>query len=183
MTRFVVLGRFQPFHNGHHYLVEKAIALAKDSDEVIVAVGSSQLQYEPNNPWTAEERVAMISSWADKNNYKITIVTIEDINDAPNWVSHASNSHGEGTLVTSDGPTAQLYKQAGWPIEIIEMSQRKDLEGWRIRQTLKMLSTVYDDDATRQVTASSLPSSVVEWLIENDAIYRLSTFETGFHAG
>ena len=179
MTRFVVLGRFQPFHNGHQYLVEKAISLASDSDEIIVAVGSSQLQYEPNNPWTAEERVAMISSWADK----ITIVTIEDINDAPNWVSHASNSHGEGTLVTSDGPTAQLYKQAGWPIEIIEMSQRKDLEGWRIRQTLKMLSTVYDDEATRQVTASSLPSSVVEWMIENDAIYRLSTFETGVHAG
>ncbi|NCG42386.1 MAG: hypothetical protein GWO84_02475 [Euryarchaeota archaeon] len=63
------------------------------------------------------------------------------------------------------------------------MSERKDLEGWRIRQTLKMLSTVYDDDATRQVTASSLPSSVVEWLIENDAIFRLSTFETGVHAG
>jgi len=63
------------------------------------------------------------------------------------------------------------------------MSERKDLEGWRIRQTLKMLSTVYDDDATRQVTASCLPSAVIGWLIENDAIYRLSTFETGFHAG
>ena len=183
MTRFVVLGRFQPFHKGHQYLVEKALLLAKDSDEVIVAIGSSQAQYEPTNPWTAEERVAMINSWADKNNYQINIVTIEDINDAPNWVSHAIKSHGEGTLVTSDGPTAQLYKQAGWPIEIIEMSERKDLEGWRIRQTLKMLSTVYDDDATRQVTASSLPISVIEWMIENDAIFRLSTFETGFHAG
>jgi hypothetical protein len=46
-----------------------------------------------------------------------------------------------------------------------------------------MLSTVYDDDATRQVASESLPSSVIEWLIESDAIYRLSTFETGVHAG
>jgi len=183
MTRFVVLGRFQPFHKGHAFLVEKALSLATNSDEVVVAIGSAQHQYEPNNPWTAEERVAMISGWADANNHNITIVTIEDINDAPNWVSHASDSHGEGTLVTSDGPTAQLYRQAGWPIEIIELSQRKDLEGWRIRQTLKMLSTVYDDDATRQVTSTSIPSSVIGWLIENDAIFRLSTFETGVHAG
>ena len=53
MTRFVVLGRFQPFHKGHQYLVEKALSLAKDSDEVIVAVGSSQSQYEPTYHWTA----------------------------------------------------------------------------------------------------------------------------------
>ena len=84
MARFVVLGRFQPFHKGHVFLVEKAISLATDSDEVVVAIGSSQHQYEPNNPWTAEERVAMIGGWAVANNYQITIVTIEDINDAPN---------------------------------------------------------------------------------------------------
>lgn len=183
MTKFVVLGRFQPFHKGHVHLIESALSRTTESDEVVVAIGSAQAQYEPDNPWTAEERVAMISRWASDNNHQITIVTIEDINDPPNWVSHASKAHGEGTLVTSDGPTAQLYEQAGWPIESIEMSQRDDLEGWRIRQTLKMLSTVYDDAATRQVTASSLPNSVIEWLIENDAIYRLSTFETGFHAG
>ena len=52
-----------------------------NSDEVVVAIGSAQHQYEPNNPWTAEERVAMISGWADVNNHKITIVTIEDINE------------------------------------------------------------------------------------------------------
>jgi hypothetical protein len=46
-----------------------------------------------------------------------------------------------------------------------------------------MLSTVYDDEAVREVLTATVPHSVVEWLIEHDALYRLSTFETGVHAG
>ena len=46
-----------------------------------------------------------------------------------------------------------------------------------------MLSTVDDFDAVREVLSSSLPSSVIEWLIEKDALFRLSTFQTGVYAG
>ena len=63
------------------------------------------------------------------------------------------------------------------------VQQREQFEGWRVRQTAKMLSTVYDDEAIREVLKSSIPPTVVEWLIENDALFRLSTFETGVHAG
>ena len=63
------------------------------------------------------------------------------------------------------------------------MQQREQHEGWRVRQTAKMLSTVYDDEAVREVLKSSTPQAVIEWLIENDALFRLSTFETGVHAG
>ena len=66
---------------------------------------------------------------------------------------------------------------------MLEMNERDRLEGWRIRQTAKMLSTVYDDDAVREVLKESIPRAVIEWLIENDALFRLSTFETGVYAG
>ena len=46
-----------------------------------------------------------------------------------------------------------------------------------------MLSTVMDDQAARVVLANSVPTAVIEWLIENDAMFRCSTFETGVHAG
>ena len=65
---------------------------------------------------------------------------------------------------------------------MLEMNRRDRLEGWRIRQTAKMLSTVYDD-AVREVLKESIPRAVIEWLIENDALFRLSTFETGVYAG
>ena len=182
MKRCIVLGRFQPFHLGHAALVEAAIEHA-EGGEVVVAIGSAQAAWEANNPWTVEERQAMVESWAAKADHALTVVHVEDINDPPNWVAHATKTHGEGTLVTSDGPTADLYRTAEWDVHEVALSQRETLEGWRVRQSVRMLSTVMDDEATRTVLAASVPGAVIEWLIENDAMFRCSTFETGVHSG
>ncbi len=182
MQRCVVLGRFQPFHLGHAALVEAAMAHA-DGGEVVVAVGSAQAGWEAGNPWTAEERTDMIRRWSETKGYAISIVTVDDINDPPNWVRHATQHHGEGTLVTSDASTKDLYEAAGWTVQWVDLEQREVLEGWRVRQSIRMLSTVMDDDATREVLRTSVPSPVIEWLIEQDAMFRCSTFETGVHAG
>jgi cytidyltransferase-like protein len=182
MNRCIVLGRFQPFHLGHAGLVEAAIEHAKGGP-VIVAIGSAQAGWEANNPWTADERQAMIEAWANEHQYEIDIVQIEDINDPPNWVAHAIQVHGEGMLVTSDGPTKALYLDAGWNVVDVQLSNREALEGWRVRQSIRMLSTVMDDDATREVLRGSVPHGVIEWLITEDAMFRCSTFETGVHAG
>lgn len=182
MNRCIVLGRFQPFHLGHAALVKAAIEHA-DGGEVVVAIGSAQAGWEANNPWTADERQAMIEAWAKGNGSSLNVVQVEDINDPPHWVEHASAVHGAGVLVTSDGPTAELYRAAGWDVHDVALSQRETLEGWRVRQSVRMLSTVMDDEATRTVLAASVPKAVIEWLIENDAMFRCSTFETGVHAG
>ena len=182
MNRCIVLGRFQPFHLGHDTLVEAAIEHA-EGGEIVIAIGSAQAAWEADNPWTADERQAMVEAWAEAKGLTITVVQIEDINDPPNWVKHAAAAHGEGTLVTSDGPTATLYSEAGWKVHNVELQDRETHEGWRVRQTIRMLSTVMDDEAAREVLRNSLPDAVTEWLIENDAMFRCSTFETGVHAG
>jgi len=182
MNRCIVLGRFQPFHLGHATLVEAAIEHAQGGD-IVIAIGSAQAAWEADNPWTADERQAMVEAWAEAKGLTITVVQIEDINDPPNWVKHAAATHGEGTLVTSDGPTATLYSEAGWKVHNVELKERETHEGWRVRQTIRMLSTVMDDEAAREVLRNSLPAEVTEWLIENDAMFRCSTFETGVHAG
>lgn len=182
MTRCIVLGRFQPFHLGHAGLVKAAVEHA-NGGVVVVAIGSAQAGWEANNPWTADERQAMIAAWAENEGLEIEVVQIEDINDPPNWVKHATQTHGTGTLVTSDGPTVELYRAAGWDVHEVALSERETLEGWRVRQTVRMLSTVMDDEASRTVLAASVPAPVIEWLIENDAMFRCSTFETGVHAG
>ena len=86
-------------------------------------------------------------------------------------------------MVTSDGPTAELYQASHWTIHHVDLHERETFEGWRVRQSIRMLSTVMDDDATREVLKLSVPSAVIEWLVENDAIFRCSTFDTGVHAG
>ena len=162
--------------------MNSAFELAGDN-EVVIAIGSSDKGWESNNPWTFEERQAMIQSWLNANEKSATIIGVEDINDPPNWVEHASKSHGQGILVTSDEETKKLYQAANFEIKFIDLSNRENFEGWRVRQTLLMLSTVYDDDAIIEVLSATIPQQVVNWLIENDAIYRLSTMVSGVNVG
>ena len=182
MGKGIVLGRFQPFHNGHAYLVEEAIALF---GRVTIAIGSAQDEWTMDNPFSIQERTDMIQSWASANNHadSITIVGIDDINDPPNWVQHATNHHAEGTLVTSDEGTKQLYEASDFPVAWVDLHQRDQFEGWRIRQTCMMLSTVYDDDATRMVLGPSVPESTIEWLIKADGLYRFLQINAGPHPG
>jgi hypothetical protein len=46
-----------------------------------------------------------------------------------------------------------------------------------------MLSTVGDDDAVRAVLTPSVPESVIAWMIEHDALYRLSLLREGAVVG
>ena len=52
-----MIGRFQPFHNGHLKLAKQIL---KDCNELIIAVGSSQFNFTFSNPFTAGERVYFI---------------------------------------------------------------------------------------------------------------------------
>ena len=174
----IVLGRFQPFHKGHAYLLEAAL----EKGPTVIAIGSSQAESSMDNPWSADEREEMIRSWLAGRD--ANIVQIPDINDPPNWVEHATKYHGEGTLVTSDESTSSLYEAANFPVDWVDLNNRESFEGWRVRATLKMLSTVYEKDAMREVMSASIPITVVDWLIEKDAIYRLYTMSRDLeHAG
>jgi bifunctional NMN adenylyltransferase/nudix hydrolase len=63
----VFIGRFQPFHVGHKAVIDAALQQAK---EVVVVVGSSFAARNTRNPFTFEERKAMIEAvYADEFNY------------------------------------------------------------------------------------------------------------------
>ena len=62
MTKYdfgVFIGRFQPFHIGHEHVVRQA--LSKKS-HVIVLIGSANVARDARNPFTFEERKAMLRS-------------------------------------------------------------------------------------------------------------------------
>jgi bifunctional NMN adenylyltransferase/nudix hydrolase len=60
----VVIGRFQPFHNGHAAMVRKALEEAKI---VYILLGSAYAYPNVLNPLTARERQTMIFSWLNTN--------------------------------------------------------------------------------------------------------------------
>jgi nicotinamide-nucleotide adenylyltransferase len=55
--RGLMLGRFQPFHNGHLALARQILA---ECDELVIAIGSAQYNFIEKDPFTAGERIAMI---------------------------------------------------------------------------------------------------------------------------
>jgi len=63
----VFCGRFQPFHNGHKAVIDKALEKA---NEVVVVLGSSFQARSTKNPFTFDERKAMIDAvYGDQFNY------------------------------------------------------------------------------------------------------------------
>ena len=67
----------------------------------------------------------MVKSWLNEQNRSATIIGINDINDPPNWVKHATEFHGEGVLVTSDEATKKLYEESTFPVEYVDLSNEK----------------------------------------------------------
>lgn len=180
----VVLGRFQPFHRGHEALLIAAQEWRKSNAldlSLIIAIGSSNREESLQNPWSADERTAMVESWLSESGIQnVKIASIPDIDDPPNWVAHAEKYHGSaGVFFTSDAPSAELYGVAGWQVVTTPLENRESFEGWRVRETARMLSTIGDEEAVRAVLSQSIPPVVVNYLFSNDALRRLAFLGEG----
>ena len=53
----VFIGRFQPLHIGHEHVVRQALSQV---DHLIVLIGSASVARDPRNPFTYDERAAML---------------------------------------------------------------------------------------------------------------------------
>ena len=179
----VVLGRFQPVHRGHASLFSSAEEWRRKHEPDMplrIAIGSINKPQNLTNPWDAEEREMMLKASLRELDFDAEIVGIHDIDDPPRWVNHAEAYHGpSGVLITSDQPTAELYSSCGWEVKIIDLEDRDSLEGWRIRETARMMSTITDEMAILTVMSPTMQASVVETMIEMDAFRRLAFMGEG----
>ena len=94
-----LIGRFQPFHNGHKHLIDYGL---KYADKVVVLVGGSNKARSGQNPWTYEERKQMIlSSFEDLRSDRLPTgpnerVKVEPLPDVPGnddaWLGNVSSA-------------------------------------------------------------------------------------------
>ena len=88
MSCGLMIGRFQPFHNGHLNLANQIL---NECDELIIAVGSSQFNFTFSNPFTAGERIhfihnSLVESKIDLS--KVYILPILNLENNAIWVQH-----------------------------------------------------------------------------------------------
>ena len=177
-TGGVVVGRCQTGQKGHVLRIRGAEEWRSSNatdKQLIIAMGSSNQPPSMRDTWSAGERSAMREAWLGSAGIAAAIVEVPDIEDPPNWVSHAEKYHGSpGSLFTTDIGTAELYESSGWPVILGELEHRDSYEGWRVRATAHMMSTVYDEDAVRSVMGGSVPESVVSHMLEEGSLGRLA---------
>lgn len=93
-----VIGRFQPYHKGHHALIHRAF---QSADHVVVIVGDTGCAPDFRNPWSFEERKAWIKDiWFQEmsDRQDLSIVCVEDIPyDDAAWVASVKQVVAEVT--------------------------------------------------------------------------------------
>lgn len=128
------IGRFQPFHNGHLYVIQEIL---KKQKKIIIAIGSAEENNTPENPWTASERMVMIE--AALNEKKIPaerywIVPVRNINNYAVWVQHVTTLVPPFQHMYSGSPIVQsLFKKDGrFTCHTVKMVEK--ISGTRIRE-------------------------------------------------
>jgi nicotinamide-nucleotide adenylyltransferase len=161
MTRGFYIGRFQPYHNGHQAVLERAAASV---DEIVIGVGSAQLSHELDNPFTAGERVLMITRSLASLDRPIYVIPIEDIQRNALWVSHVKSMTPPFDCVFSSNPLVmRLFAESGHAVQSPDMYERQTHSGTAIRR--RMLS----DEPWEHL----VPRAVIEVIREIDGVERL----------
>lgn len=161
MIRGCYIGRFQPYHNGHHNMVE---TIADEVDELVLGIGSADQSHSRHDPFTAGERIMMITKSLVELNIVTYPVAIEDLNRNSVWVSHVRSMSPAFDVAYSNNPLViQLFEEAGVEVRQAPMYDRDVLEGAEVRERM-----VQNGDWKRLV-----PEPVEEVIEEVGGIERL----------
>lgn len=161
--RGLFIGRFQPYHLGHHEVVKRIL---NEVDELIIGIGSAQESHTLENPFTAGERIMMISRAIEelKTNKKVYIIPLEDIYRNSLWVSHVCSMTPHFDVVYTNNPLVhRLFAEANFKVVKTGLVNRQEYHGTEIRR--KMLEG--------EDWESFVPKSVAEVIKEIRGIERI----------
>ena len=159
----LVVGRFQPLHKGHEALIRQAL---EDCVHVTVAIGSATAKQSAKDPFTLEERSAMVRAVFDD---RVRVVAVPDIHDPPRYADHVTAITGAVDRVFgNDERTVDLFEDAGIAVRRPGLLERERFEGAAIR-----LQLAEGDGAWRK----AVPAPVAKLLEEWDAGLRLRRLE------
>ncbi len=116
------IGRFQPFHNGHLSAIEE---IAKETDLIIVGIGSAQYSHTFDNPFTVKERAEMVENCLT-GRIKYTVAPIPDIHNHGRWVEHVEKIVPEFDVVYANNLVVkQLFEEKGYKVKNIPLKKTK----------------------------------------------------------
>lgn len=110
----VCIGRFQPFHHGHHELVKEALSHA---ETVLMVIGSANKAPNIVNPWSAEQREEMIlSALSDEEKARVKFLHVRDYFYTNNrWLTEVQALVYEATDGIDDSKICDIGEVSWFP--------------------------------------------------------------------
>lgn len=133
-------------------------------DEVVVVVGSAQKSHSLRNPFTAGERVSMITKTLEDRETTVYAIPVEDLNRNAVWTTHVRSMCPPFDVVYSNNPLiVRLFEEEGTEVRENVLFERDRYSGKEIRR--RML----EDEDWR----SLVPDAVEDVIDEVDGVQRL----------
>ncbi len=162
--RGLLVGRMQPVHEGHLQVIK---SILEEVEEVIIGIGSAQLSHTLKDPFTAGERVMMLTKALSENGIdasKYYIIPIQDVACNSIWVAHTKMLTPPFEYVYSGNPLVQrLFIEAGYKVTQPPLFNRGIYSGTEVRRRM-----LVNDD-----WRSLVPKSVADVITEIDGVSRI----------
>lgn len=166
-TTALFIGRFQPLHHGHIYVLYRIL---EEHNKVKIGIGSSQFSNTKNDPFTNVERRRFIEAALKKRkipNSKYEIYDIPDIFNAKKWVDH---------VVTIVGDFEIVYSNSDWVRELFQN------RGYVVGKKLGIFKKKYNASNVRKLISKErknwtnlVPNEVVNLIQEINGIQRIQS--------
>lgn len=164
----VFIGRFQPFHNAHLETVRFAL---KQAEKLIIVIGSAGGARNSKNPWSAAERIAMITAClSDAERERVAFVCAKDYLYNNNlWLSALQSAFAEAAPNMDDAKTVLVgHKKDASSFYLGLFPQWRFIETG-IKFDVKLDATKVRESLFRQDTITlkdQVPAPVAEMLAE-----------------
>ncbi|HID71302.1 MAG TPA: nicotinamide-nucleotide adenylyltransferase [Thermoplasmata archaeon] len=125
------VGRFQPFHIGHLFVVKEMVKMGYHP---LIVIGSAYKSHTFENPFTAGERFTMINRCLNSEKMEHTLIPVPDINRYALWVEHLESLLPRfTTLFTNSSILQELFKEKGYEIKVPGYYRREMCKASKIR--------------------------------------------------
>jgi len=161
------IGRFQPLHHGHIYILRNILKTYKS---VKIGIGSSQISNTKNDPFSSKERKNFLTLALKKRRISSTrykIFNIPDIFNAKAWVEH---------VITIVGEFDSVYSNSDW---IRELFQKK---GYKVEKKIEIFKKKFNANNIRNLIAKDnsiwknlVPNEVINYIEEIGGIARIKS--------
>jgi len=133
----LIVGRFQPFHKGHLYLIKKTLFFV---DKLIIGIGSANIENE-DNPFSCKEREKILKAVIKHEKIEERIKNIVPLDDYMNddlWRDKTLAVVGSFDVIVGNNEWVnRIFEKAGYPILRLGFYRRSIYEGKKIRLMMK----------------------------------------------